>query len=171
MSGPSPPSRRPPRSTTRSVELLALGECEREAGEREPAREVSCTPPISLAGSAAPISGARRARLPRPAEMGTPSDPPTVALLDEALAAVGRRPVLRARLSAGWSARAVFGQHGDPGAVEREAVALARPSGDPAAMRTRSRRLWASLGPDAIDERLAVGRELLALGEREQSLC
>ena len=55
--------------------------------------------------------------------------------------------------------------------MSEEALALARPSGDPVAMRDAlSARLWASLGPDAIDERLAVGRELLALGEREQSL-
>ncbi len=108
-----------------------------------------------------------------PAEMGTPSDPPTIALLDEALAAVGDTfPVLRARLLSRMVGTPPYSDSMATRArLSEEALALARPSGDPVAMRDAlSARLWASLGPDAIDERLAVGRELLALGEREQSL-
>ncbi len=108
-----------------------------------------------------------------PAEMGTPSDS-----LDDRAArrspGGGRR---RGSPSSGLAFLScmvgtppLLGQHGDPSAVERggqRRVRAAIPSrcGD-----ALSARLWASLGPDAIDERLAVGRELLALGEREQSL-
>ena len=50
-----------------------------------------------------------------PAEMGTPSDPPTIALLDEALAAVGDAfPVIRARLLSRMVGTPPYsGQHGD----------------------------------------------------------
>ena len=49
--------------------------------------------------------------------------------------------------------------------LAREAYALAAESADPMAMRDAlSARLWAALGPDHVDERLAVGGELLRFG-------
>jgi DNA-binding winged helix-turn-helix (wHTH) protein/tetratricopeptide (TPR) repeat protein len=160
----------------RRVELvLALGEVRSAAGEREPARAVFAEA-AALARRLGRVDLLARAALGYrgPAEMGSPSDAPTLALLDEALTATGGTfPVLRARL---LSRLVGTPPHSDSMAtrarLSAEALALAHPSRDPVAMRDAlSARLWASIGPDAIDERLAVGRELLALAEREQSLA
>ena len=52
-------------------------------------------------------------------------------------------------------------------AFSREALELAERTRDDRALRDAlSARLWASLGPDHVDERLAVGRELLAFSRR-----
>jgi tetratricopeptide (TPR) repeat protein len=54
--------------------------------------------------------------------------------------------------------------------MSAEALALARREGDATALRDAlSARLWACLGPDRIDDRLAVSRELLEQSERQQS--
>jgi tetratricopeptide (TPR) repeat protein len=105
--------------------------------------------------------------------MGAPGDPESVALLDEALAAVGdEHSVLRARLLgrlAGTPPRA------DVMATRRrladEAYALATASGDLTALRDAlSARLWAALGPDHLATRLEVAEELRVLGERAGNL-
>jgi tetratricopeptide (TPR) repeat protein len=52
--------------------------------------------------------------------------------------------------------------------LSREALALAKASGDTAALRDAlAARSWACLGPDRIDDRLAVAAEFVALAERE----
>jgi tetratricopeptide (TPR) repeat protein len=104
-----------------------------------------------------------------PAEMGSPSDPPTVALLEEALAAVGDGfPVLRARLLSRMAGTPPFADvMATRAALSRDAYALAERTCDDRAIRDAlSARLWASLGPDHVDARLAVGRELLAFSAR-----
>src|SRR5205085_3251066 len=104
-----------------------------------------------------------------PAEMGSPSDPPTVALLEEGLAAVGDGfPVLRGRLLSRMAGTPPLADSmATRAAFSREALELAERSRDDRALRDAlSARLWASLGPDHVDERLAVGRELLAFSRR-----
>ena len=51
--------------------------------------------------------------------------------------------------------------------LSREALELARASGDLAALRDAlSARHWACLGPDRVAERMAIGEEMVSLGER-----
>ena len=102
-------------------------------------------------------------------EMGAPPDGPTIALLEEALDVVGDAwPVERARVlarltgtpphSASMETRERF---------SLEALALAEASGDRwAIVDALSARYWASLGPDRVAERLAVGAHGLALATR-----
>ncbi len=154
--------------------MLALGEVRSAAGEREAAREVFADAAALARRLGRPDLLARAALGYRgPAEMGTPSDHPSVALLEEALTALGTGfPILRARV---LSRMVGTPPHSDSMAtrarLSEEALAIARASRDPATLRDAlSARLWASLGPDAGAGRLAVGRELMALGEREQSM-
>ncbi len=154
--------------------LLALGEMRAAAGERDPAREVFFRAAAIARQLARPDLLARAALGYRgPSEMGSPSDPPAIALLEEALAAVGDAfPALRARLLSRMTGCAPWA---DTMAtridLSREALVLARESAENGALRDAlSARLWASQGPDHVDERLAVGRDLLAFGRREGGL-
>lgn len=154
--------------------LLGLGEARTAAGERDAAHDV-----FARAAAAARTLGradllARAALGHRgPADMGSPSDPDSAALLDEALTGVGDAfPALRARLlsrMAGMPSRAAtMSRRAELG---REAYALTARADDALALRDAlSARLWAALGPDHVDERLAVGDALWRFGERERSL-
>jgi DNA-binding winged helix-turn-helix (wHTH) protein len=107
-----------------------------------------------------------------PGEMGTPLDAATLNLLETSLAALGAAEVaLRARLLSRLTGTP---PHSDSmerrEALSSEALALARHAGDSVALRDAlEARLWACLGPDRLDERLAVARELLALADAQQS--
>ncbi|HVH06227.1 MAG TPA: AAA family ATPase [Myxococcota bacterium] len=106
-------------------------------------------------------------------EMGTPPEPDTLALLEEARDALGARdPVLRSRLLSKLTGTAPYMlSMAKRDELSGEALALARASGDPVALQDAlSARYWACLGPDRIAERLAVGEEMVAMGERNHDL-
>lgn len=156
----------------RGALVIAVGEAHALGGARDRARAAflraaeiarELRHPELLARAALGYRGA--------GEMGTPADAAAATLFDEALAAVGEaHPALRARL---LSRQVGTRPHSDSMAVRetmsREALALARQSGDGAALRDAlEARLWACLGPDHLDDRLAVARELLALAESQR---
>lgn len=102
-------------------------------------------------------------------QRGSPGDPQSRALLEEARDRVGERdPALRARLLSQLVGTPPYANSMDTRVgLAREASTLAKRSGDPTAMRDAlAARLWACLGPDHVDERLEVARETLALAAR-----
>jgi DNA-binding winged helix-turn-helix (wHTH) protein len=102
-------------------------------------------------------------------EMGFPPEPDTLALLEEARDALGHRDArLRSLLLSKLTGTAPYAlSMARRETLSREALALARESGDPIALRDAlAAREWACFGPDRLEEREAVGREMIALGER-----
>jgi DNA-binding winged helix-turn-helix (wHTH) protein/tetratricopeptide (TPR) repeat protein len=102
-------------------------------------------------------------------EMGIPPEPETLALLEEARDALGERdPVLRSRLLSKLTGTAPYMlSMAQRELLSHEALALARASGDATALRDAlSARYWACLGPDRVAERVALGEEMVSLGER-----
>lgn len=102
-------------------------------------------------------------------EMGAPADAETLGLMEEALAALGdAHPALRARLLgrlSGTPPRAASMAARE--ALSREAWELACLEDDVAAERDAlAARYWAALGPDRVEERLAVAREARKRAER-----
>jgi DNA-binding winged helix-turn-helix (wHTH) protein len=160
-----------PEDAGRRFELLAAAGAEHAAaGAREAARARYRT----AAGIARGLG--RADLLARAAigyrgfgEMGIPPEPDTLALLEEARDALGDRdPVLRSRLLSKLTGTAPYMlSMAQRERLSREALALARTSGDLGALRDAlSARYWACLGPDRVDERLALGHEMASLGER-----
>jgi tetratricopeptide (TPR) repeat protein len=107
-----------------------------------------------------------------PSEMGSPIEDASLALLEEALAAIDAGQTgLRARLLSRLVGTA---PHSDSmarrAAMSAEALDLARRAADGAALRDAlEARLWACAGPDHLDDRLAVARELLELAETQRN--
>jgi DNA-binding winged helix-turn-helix (wHTH) protein/tetratricopeptide (TPR) repeat protein len=102
-------------------------------------------------------------------EMGTPPEPDTLALLEEARDALGQSsPALRSRLLSKLTGTAPYMlSMAKRDELSGEALALARASGDPIALQDAlSARYWACLGPDRVTERRAIGEEMVAVGER-----
>jgi len=102
-------------------------------------------------------------------EMGVPPDEFTLDLLEDARDALGDRdPALRSRLLSKLTGTAPYMLSMEQrDALAREALELARGSGDPEALRDAlSARFWACLGPDRVAERTALGEEMVALGEQ-----
>jgi DNA-binding winged helix-turn-helix (wHTH) protein/tetratricopeptide (TPR) repeat protein len=102
-------------------------------------------------------------------EMGMPPEPDTLALLEEARDALGDRdPVLRSRLLSKLTGTAPYMlSMAQRDRLSGEALALARSSGDVTALRDAlGARHWACLGPDRVAERIAIGEEMVSLGER-----
>ena len=161
----------PAADPARRIELmLALAEARAAAGQRDGARDVFARG-AEMARHIGRADLLARAALGYrgPTEMGAPSDAPTVALLEEALAAVGDdHPVLRARLLSRMAGTPPCADvMATRSALSHEAFLLAEATGDERALRDAlSARLWAALGPDHVDARLAVGRELLAFSRR-----
>jgi predicted ATPase/class 3 adenylate cyclase len=91
-----------------------------------------------------------------------------IALFDEALDMLGKADSpARARLLAGLGVALPASDALRAGELGREAVAIARRIGDPLALaRVLASHHAAIAGPDADDERLAIAREMVALGER-----
>jgi hypothetical protein len=107
-----------------------------------------------------------------PGEMGSPIDDSSRTLLEEALAAVADSdPALRARLLSRLVGTPPFSDDMQRrAAISAEALELAHRAGDSVALRDAlEARLWACLGPDHLDERLAVAQELLALARSQHS--
>jgi hypothetical protein len=102
-------------------------------------------------------------------EMGIPPDTTTLELLEGARDALGgREPALRSRLLSKLTGTAPYMlSMAQRDALSREALELARASGEPEALRDAlSARFWACLGPDRVAERAALGEEMVAVGER-----
>ena len=162
-----------PDQTRRAELILAVGEAHALAGARDRARTAfqraaeigrELHHPELLARAALGYRG--------PGEMGTPADDGATALLEEACVAIGdRHDGLRARLLSRMVGTAPYSlAMTKREAMSREALALARRAGEDAALRdAMEARLWACLGPDHLDERLGVARELLAFGEAEHN--
>jgi DNA-binding SARP family transcriptional activator len=155
--------------------LLGLGEALLRTGEIEPSRER-----FSAAAAAArerdDAERLARAALGRSGLTSTVlgHDPATVALLEEALAALGERePALRARL---LGRLAIELYHSPPVSrreeLSAEAVALARQAGAPDALADAlSARHVALWSPLHLDERAALADEMIAVaGDRERAL-
>jgi len=102
-------------------------------------------------------------------ELGMPPDAKTLALLEEALDALGdEHPILRSRILARLAGTLPYAASmAERETLAREASRLAAGSDDRAALVDAiGARYWATLGPDRIDERLAVSSDAQALAER-----
>lgn len=153
--------------------LLALGAAQRMAGEL-PASLASyrdCAAAARTAGAGELLAQAALGFEDAMLLTGAPRDPrgdPSAALLEEALRVLpGGDTALRARLLGGL-ARAVYfagdWQHGRT--VAEDAVAMARRSGDPAALAyAMAAKRIAISAPDGVEERLRVATELKTLAQ------
>jgi DNA-binding winged helix-turn-helix (wHTH) protein len=150
--------------------LVRLGEARWAAGDREGGR--AC-----LADAAELARAIRRDDLFARAavghrgvgEMGVPPDARTLALLEEARVRAGDdAPATRARVLARLAGTPPYARSmGTREELAREAWALARRADDAEALGDAiGARYWATLGPDRIDERLAVAEDARALAER-----
>jgi DNA-binding winged helix-turn-helix (wHTH) protein/tetratricopeptide (TPR) repeat protein len=151
--------------------LLALGEARSASGARDRAR-AAFEQAAEIARRLQRLDLLARAAVGYrgPAEMGTPPENTTLALLEEALAVLGNdHPLLRARLLSRLVGTAPYANSMETrDQLSREALALAHRAGDAGALRDAlSARLWACLGPDHVAARLAVAAELLALAQRQ----
>jgi tetratricopeptide (TPR) repeat protein len=150
--------------------LLTLGEARLRAGQRDDARE-AFTEAARFARGRDDAPSLARAALGF-AGLGVTIvevDGPAVALLDEAVAAVGEADqALRARLLARQAVELYYAPSRDRSdELSREAVAAAHTSGDPAALgfalNARHVALWR---PDGLEERLQIADEMIALGDQ-----
>jgi DNA-binding CsgD family transcriptional regulator len=151
----------------RCEHLLLLGEVQRRAGEVDAARR-SFHEAIDLARRLhAPQQLACAALGIEPWGRGR-ADPAAVALLDEALDAIGEddsapRAMLLARLATELRFEDVWDRCA---AMGRQAVAVARRVGDPTTLALTLYYVhWALWRPDNVDERLALATEIVHLGE------
>jgi len=160
-----------PEDALRRFELLtAAGAEHAAAGAREAAR-ASFRSAAGIARSLGRADLLARAALGYRGfgEMGVPPEPDTLALLEEARDALGdREPVLRSRLLSKLTGTAPYMlSMAQRDRLSREALELARASGDITALRDAlGARHWACHGPDRVAERLALGEEMVSLGER-----
>jgi DNA-binding winged helix-turn-helix (wHTH) protein len=159
-----------PDAPRRAALLIRLGEARWAAADREGGR-------ARLAEAAELARGLGRDDLFARAavghrgvgEMGMPPDAKTLALLEEARARVGEdAPAPRARVLARLAGTPPYAlSMATRDALAREAWALAQRADDPEALADAiGARYWATLGPDRVDERLAVADEARALAER-----
>lgn len=147
--------------------LLALGDAQARAGERDRARATFLRAAEASRGLGRPDLLARAAlgfggRL----EFGLPRDDVLVALVDEARAALGEaHPELRVRLVSRLVGAAPYSDSlATRDTLSRSAVELARRLEDPATLVVALHaRAWALLGPDHVSERLAIATELVRL--------
>ena len=150
--------------------LLAHGDALLRAGEPAAARE-SFQAAAALARDAGDPGLLGRAALGH-AGLGISIidlDAPTIALLEEALAAVAE-PVLRSELLARLAVELYYAPSRDRSEeLSSQAVAVARESGDPravaAALNARHVALWR---PDRLAERLAAAEEMIAVAPEPQ---
>ena len=163
----------PPDTARRAALVLAVGEAHAMAGARDRARAAfQRAAEIGRELGRADILARAALGYRGLGEMGTPTEDATVALLEEALAAVGDdHTALRARLLSRLVGTRPYSDSMETrDTMSREALEFARAAGDSAALRDAlEARLWACLGPDHLDDRLAVARELLALAESQHN--
>lgn len=163
----------PPDAARRAALLLAVGEAHAQAGARDRARSAfQRAAELGRALGRADVL-ARAALGDRGVgEMGSPIEDSARALLEEALGAVAEgHPALRARLLSRLAGVPPYSDSLERReGMSREALDLARRAGDSAALRDAlEARLWACLGPDHLDDRLAVARELLELAAAQHN--
>lgn len=149
--------------------ILAQAEARWDAGQRDLAHEQLRRAAGIARELARPELLARAAIGMRSYGDNTRPDADTVRLLEEALAAVGDAfPVWRARIQS----RLTYCDPHTRSMVNRrrladEAAALTVDSTDPAVVfDVFVGRYWATLGPDALDRRVVVGREAAEAGRR-----
>jgi len=151
----------------RAALLLALGDAQARAGERDRARATFLRAAEAARALGRPDVLARAAlgfggRL----EFGLPRDDVLVELLDEARTALGDgHPELRVRILSRLVGAAPYSDSlATRDTLSRSAVELARRLDDPATLVVALHaRAWALLGPDHVSERLAIATELVAL--------
>jgi DNA-binding CsgD family transcriptional regulator len=149
--------------------LLAIGEAEEWAGEREAAKATFARA-AEVARSLCSAERLAQAALGYAGRLATTHliDAGTIDLIHEALAAVGPEDAApRVRLLARLADELLSSQDRDRSEVlSREAEAIARRLGDlptlAVVLNTRHGVLWR---PDMVEQRLAVATELLALAE------
>ena len=157
--------------------LLALGSAQRRAGAVAAAR-ASCAEAAALARALARPRLLAQAGLGFAGALGGPglaesSDPAVVALLEEALDAVGAEPTPeRAQLLARLALELYYSPAVERRrALSREAVEVAAATGD---TRTRLIALYSrnrsSLGPDGLDARRRAADDLLELAAGSEDL-
>lgn len=149
--------------------LLALGDAQSRSGEREKSRAVFQRA-AELARKLSRPAGFARAALGfgGRGEMGMPRDDVLLALLEEALRVLGESETgLRVRILARLVGTTPYSDSLETrAALSQEAVELARRIGDPETLLVAlAARAWALLGPDHVEERLAVGTEILRLAQ------
>jgi DNA-binding winged helix-turn-helix (wHTH) protein/tetratricopeptide (TPR) repeat protein len=149
--------------------LLALGEAQSISGEREKARATfrqaaklarALARPADLARAALGFGGQ--------GEMGMPRDDELLALLEEALRVLGDdEPGLRVHILARLTGTAPYCDSLETRrSLSQQAVDLAQPTGDRRLLVVAlAARAWALMGPDHVEERLAVATDLLRLAE------
>ncbi len=163
----------PPDAARRAELVLTVGEAHALAGARERA-QVAFQRAAEIGRELHRADFLARAALGCRGigEMGSPIEDAARALLEEALDAVAERhPALRARLLSRLVGTPPYSDSlASRDTMSREALELARRAGDSAALRDAlEARLWACLGPDHLDARLAVARELLELAESQHN--
>jgi DNA-binding winged helix-turn-helix (wHTH) protein/tetratricopeptide (TPR) repeat protein len=161
---------RPADERRRAELLVALGEERWTAGEREAGRARLAEAADLARSLGQPDLLARAAIAYRGfGEMGMPPDAKTLGLLEEARDGLGEgHPVLRARLLSRLAGTPPYSlSMARRRELAREAARLAAGTEDPAALVDAiGARYWASLGPERIEERLAVARDALEFGAR-----
>jgi class 3 adenylate cyclase/tetratricopeptide (TPR) repeat protein len=149
--------------------LLSLGEARNASGEFEKGKEPfrSAATIARSRGDAVSLSRAGLGFGGRVVPAGT-VDAEGIALLEEALGALEGDPSLRA-IVLGRLAMELYwtGDRDRMDSLSREAVEIARTTGETATLGyALESRHWALWGPDDLDERLAVAREIARLSER-----
>lgn len=149
--------------------ILAQAEARWDAGQRELAHEQFRRAAGIAREQGRPELLARAAIGMRSYGDNTRPDADTVRLLEEALASVGDAfPVWRARILSRLTycdphTRAMENRR----RLSEEAATLTADSADPAVLfDVFVGRYWATLGPDALDQRVAVGQEAAEAGRR-----
>ena len=150
--------------------LLALGEAYTASGARARARAAfERAAEIARRLGRADLLAQSAVGYRGSTEMGSPPERTTLALLEEAAAQVSdAEPGARARVLSRLVGTPPYANSMETrDRLSREALALAERAGDRVARRDAlSARLWACLGPDHIDERLAVATQLLEFADR-----
>jgi DNA-binding winged helix-turn-helix (wHTH) protein len=159
-----------PDAARRSALLARLGEARWAAGDREGGRaRLAEAAELARALGRDDLFARAAVGYRGVGEMGAPPDAQTLALLEEARVRVGDdAPGVRARVLARLAGTPPYARSmATRDALAREAWVLAQRSNDPDALADAiGARYWATLGPDRVDERLAVADEASALAER-----
>jgi tetratricopeptide (TPR) repeat protein len=160
----------PPDTLRQRCELLiALGEARARAGETAPARDAFVAAAQLARGlGAVELLTDAALGLAGGADVNFRVDAPTLALLEEALAAGGATDSpARARLLSRLATCLYFADAGErPAALSRQAVEIAERLGNPVTLALVLHNAhFAVLGPDTLDERTAMASRIIALGE------
>jgi eukaryotic-like serine/threonine-protein kinase len=163
-----------PDERTRCELMLGLGESHGKASEFEQSRAAleAAADLARTAGLGAHLARAALGLARRWIEQGT-TDPATIGLLEEALAALPNADTaLRARLLGRLAMELHFSSEPERcKAVARQSVALARRLSDPSTLAfTLNARHWAQRGQDDIVELLAIADEIISCAEPSAEL-